>query len=120
MPGLDHTAVLQRAIERWNHGDLDGYLGLYAPRILLHSVPPGFPSGVEGVKKMYQGMWSTFPGSTIEVEDVFGQGEKVACRYTVRASHHSSGEQVTFAGITILHFADGKCVERWDFDRQET
>lgn len=119
MSTVDNLEALQRAIDQWNRGNLDGYLELYAPEIVLHSVPPGFPAGVEGVKKMYSGMWSTYPGSTIQIDDLFGEGEKVACRYTVRASHHSSGGQVTFTGVTILHFADGRCVERWDIDRKQ-
>jgi predicted ester cyclase len=119
MPGIDNRAVLRRAIENWNAGNLDAYLELYAPNVVLHSVPPGFPAGVEGVKRMYQGMWSSYPGSTIQIEDLFGEGQSVACRYTVRATHEATGEQVTFIGMTILHFSDGKCVERWDMDRKQ-
>ena len=110
---------LQGAIDHWNSGDLDGYLDLYAFTVRLDSVPSGFPTGVDGVRKMYQGMWSAYPGSTITIEDLFGQGDKVACRYTVRATHHSTAEHITFTGITILHFAESKCAQRWDFDRKQ-
>jgi predicted ester cyclase len=119
MTVIDNAAALRRAIENWNAGDLGSYLGLYAPHIVLHSVPAGVPSGVEGVKKMYQGMWSSYPGSTIQIEDLFQEGERVACRYTVRATSGATGEQVTFIGITILHFSNGVCVERWDMDRKQ-
>lgn len=119
MPGTDNKAVLRRAIEEWNAGHLDSYLDLYASNVVLHSVPPGFPAGVEGVRKVYQGMWSAYPGSTIRIDDLFGDGAKVACRYTVQATHHATREDVTFEGITILHFSDGKCMERWDVDREQ-
>ncbi len=119
MSATDNQDVLRRAIDYWNAGDLDGYLGLYASDVVLHSVPPGFPAGVEGVKKMYSGMWASYPGSTIEIEDLFGDGDKVACRYRVQATHQATREDVTFTGITILHFSGGRCAERWDFDRKE-
>jgi len=119
MTVIDNAAALRSAIENWNEGNLDGYLGVYAPNIVLHSVPSGFPPGVEGVKKMYQGMWSSYPGSTIQIEDLFQEGERVACRYTVRATHGATGEQVTFIGMTILHFSNGVCFERWDIDRKQ-
>ncbi len=117
MANFDNQAVLRRAIEKWNEGNLDAYLELYAHSVVLHSVPEDFPAGVEGVRKMYEGMWSSYPGSLIQIDDLLGEGQKVACRYTVQAAHGDTHEEVTFAGITILHFADGKCVERWDFDR---
>ena len=119
MSATDNQDVLRRAIDHWNAGDLDGYLALYAGDVFLHSVPPDFPPGVEGVKRMYSGMWASHPGSTIEIEDLFGEGDKVACRYKVRAAHQATREEVAFRGLTILHFSGGRCVERWDFDRQE-
>ncbi len=49
------------------------------------------------------------------------EGEKLACRFTFRGSHRGAflgvpptGKQVTMAGITVLHFVNGKCVERWN------
>lgn len=119
MSGIDNRDVLRRAIDNWNAGSLDAYLELYATNVVLHSVPPDFPPGIEGVKKMYNGMWSSFPGSTIEIDDLFGEGDRVACRYTAHATHQATREQVVFRGITILQFSNGKCVERWDIDRKE-
>lgn len=119
MPAIDNRAILRLAIDNWNAGNLDAYLNLYAPDVVLHSVPPGFPPGVEGVRRMYQGMWASYPGSTIQIEDLLAEGDSVACRYTVRATHQATGKPVTFIGITILHFAEGKCVERWDMDRPQ-
>lgn len=119
MSNNDNRAILQRAIENWNAGNLDAYLELYAPNVVLHSVPPDFPAGIQGVKKMYQGMWSSLPGSTIKIDDLLAEGDKVACRYTFQAKHPGTGEAITYHGITILHFSGGKCFERWDIDRKQ-
>lgn len=75
----ENKAALWRAIERWNEGDLTGYL-----------------------------------------EEVLAEGDEVACRFTLRAAHEGefngippTGRRVELKGITILRFANGRCVERW-------
>ncbi len=43
----ENKAVLRRATERWNEGDLAGYLELYNPEVVLHGyqgVEPGLES----------------------------------------------------------------------------
>lgn len=111
----DNAAVLRRAIDAWNAGDFAGYMEIYDPGITLHGAPPG----IDGVRSMYQRMWRLFPGSRLELEDVITEGDKLACRYTWRGSNKRSGEPVVMPGVTILHFRDGKCVERWDFEGTE-
>ena len=116
MSNVDNQAVLQRAIENWNAGDLEAYLELYAPNAIVHHVPAGYPPGIAGVRKFYQGIWVSFSKSHIVIHDLFGEGEKVACRYTVHATHQATSEDITMHSITTLHFSGGKCVERWDAD----
>jgi ketosteroid isomerase-like protein len=116
MSNVDNKAVLKRAIEKWNAGDLDAYLGLYSPNAIVHLVPPGFPSGIKGIRKFYEGIWADFSKCQIVIHDLFGEGEKVACRYTVHATLQDTDEDITAPGITMLRFSSGKCVERWDSD----
>jgi predicted ester cyclase len=115
MSAQDLAAVLQRAIDSWNRAELDAYLELYGPGVILHGVPPG----IEGVRRMYAGVWRAYPGSQLTLEDVIVEGNRLACRYTWRATNARSGESVTVPGVTILHFRDGKCTERWDFEGSE-
>ncbi len=51
---------------------------------------------------------------------MFAEGDEVACRFTRRAAHGgefngipATGRRVELKGITILRFANGRCVERW-------
>jgi steroid delta-isomerase-like uncharacterized protein len=115
----ENKAALERAIGRWNEGDLPGYLELYDPDATLRGyqrVEPGF----EGIRRFYEVFWAAFPGSRITLEDVISEGAEVAARFTLRATHGGdfngippTGKQISLSGITILRFADGKCVERW-------
>ena len=109
-----NKSILQKAITHWNNGNLDAYLELYAPNAMAHHVPAGFPSGVTGIRKFYEGIWTTFSKCEIVIQDLFEEDNKVACRYTVNATHRETGEEITMRSITTLHFSNGKCVERWD------
>ncbi|MGH2819087.1 MAG: nuclear transport factor 2 family protein [Actinomycetota bacterium] len=111
----DNAAVLRQAIDDWNAGDLVGYMELYDPSVTLHGVPPG----IDAVRSMYAGMWRAFPGSHLSLDDVITEGEKLACRYTWQGSNAKGGETVVMPGVTIMHFRNGKRVERWDFEGTE-
>ena len=115
----ENLAALERARGRWNAGDLDGYLQLYDASVVLHGYV-GVEPGLASVRGFYQRFQLSFPGSQLTFEDVFGTADKVACRFTLRAKHGgpfsgvpATGKDVVLPGITILRFADGKCVERW-------
>jgi molybdate transport system substrate-binding protein len=52
--------------------------------------------------------------------DVLAAGDQVATRFSLQGMHRgelmgiaATGRSVTLPGITILRFANGKCVERW-------
>jgi predicted ester cyclase len=54
------------------------------------------------------------------IEDIFGDGDRIAVRMTNRATHcgtyrgiPATGKQVTFGAIWIFRLADGKIAEVW-------
>lgn len=119
MDTFEGTAALQRAVARWNAGDLEGYLQLYAEDAVLHGyagVGPGLPN----IRGFYQAFFAAFPNATLRLEDLIPAGDTVTCRFTVSGTHQGPFQGLpathrTFSvpGITILRFAGGKCVERW-------
>jgi steroid delta-isomerase-like uncharacterized protein len=118
----ENEATLARAVEAWNRGDVDSYMGLYADGIKLHAGTYDFPdrSAVEG---MYKGFHGAVPGVQLDIHETFGDGEKLALRYTVIGTHTGelmgippTGKEISMTGITVMHFEDGKVVERWDSD----
>jgi predicted ester cyclase len=109
-----------RAIADWNKGDLDSYLLMYAPSVVIHGIP-GVEAGLECAKKFYQGFHRSFPDTQILVEDLFTRADKLACRFTVSGTHKAdfmgisaTDKFIKFTGITILKFIAGKCTERWN------
>lgn len=82
----ENKAVLERAIERWNEGELSGYLKLYDPGAVLHGYQ-GVEPGFEGIRRFYEAFCAAFPGSQLTIDDVISEGDEVACRFTLRATH---------------------------------
>lgn len=111
--------ALERAGQRWNAGDLAGYLRLYDEDVVLHGYA-GVEPGLASVRRFYEGFWAAFPSSRLVFEDMFASGDRVACRFVVEGVHagpflnlEATGRPISLPGITILRFREGRCVERW-------
>ncbi len=119
MDSSKQIEVLNRARLNWNQGKLASYLELYSPNAVLHGYP-GVESGLESIRRFYEGFWTAFPESQLVFEDIFSAGEKVVCRFAVHGKHLGNfqgmpptGRTFSLPGITILRIQEGKCVERW-------
>ena len=117
-----NEAALMRAVEAWNSGDVDSYLDLYGAGIKLHAGTYDFPDK-QSVEGMYKGFFAATSDLRLEIQETFGLDDKLAVRYTVRGTHTgelmgipATGQEISITGITIMHFEDGKVVERWDAD----
>ena len=115
-----NTQAAQNAAARWNAGDLDGYLQLYAPSIQVHGLGPQ-PLNREELAGFYQMVWAAFPGSTLTFHDVLeSAGDRLTVRFNMTGDHNgnfmgvpATGNAVTLDGISILQMRDGRCIERW-------
>lgn len=111
--------ALVHAGQRWDAGDLDGYLTLYSEDAVVHGYA-GVEPGRESIRRFYQAIWLAFPGSRLIFQDVFASGDRVACRFVVQGRHTgpfnglpATGRTFALPGITILRFESSRCVERW-------
>ncbi|GEL23100.1 hypothetical protein PSU4_20540 [Pseudonocardia sulfidoxydans NBRC 16205] len=112
-------AALGTAIDRWNAGDLEGYLRIYDADVLVHGFGPE-PLDKAGVRAFYEALTAAFPGSRIELHDTFGSGDRIVSRFTLSGTHDgefmgvpATGNPIAMNGITILRMRDGVCLERW-------
>ena len=78
-----------------------------------HDGPGGKSIAREGDKAMMRAMHTRFPDLHVTLEDMIADSEKVVCRNVWRATDPTSGKKVSFKGIVIWRFANGKIVERW-------
>ena len=118
----ENTTALMRAVEAWNSGDVSSYVELYDEGIRLHAGNYDFPNKA-AVEAMYKGMFAATSDLRLNILEVFGQDEKLCCRYSVDARHtgklmgiEPTGKQFSIIGITVMHFEGERVVERWDVD----
>ncbi len=107
-----NKAIVQRLFaEVINRRQLDGVDGLFAPGH-IHHFPDRTFQGPEGVKTLFAGIHDTFPECEMDIEDMIAEGDKVAVRFTARATHGATGKRVTYTGMDFFRIEDGKIVER--------
>jgi len=115
---------VEAARQRWNAGDLPGYLSLYDEAIKLHGYTPE-PMGKPAVTGFYQMIWATMaaegkPNPTLTFHEVLTDGGLYACRFTMTGVHKgpfmgvpATGKPYVLAGITMMRFGGSTVVERW-------
>jgi ketosteroid isomerase-like protein len=110
---------LDRALERWNAGDLEGYLELYADDVTLHGQSPA-PLDKDGARGLYTAIMAAFDCPSLAFEEILWAGDD-ACtiRYRMTGRHVGefmavppANEPVDLEGITVMRFRDGQVVER--------
>ena len=76
--------------------------------------------GREGWKQQFAMMLIAFPDLHFTVDVVVAEGDKVASRLTINATHNGefmglppTGNQGSITGVDIFRIVGGKVVERW-------
>lgn len=75
------------------------------------------------MEDMYKGFFGATSGLRLTIHETFGDQDRLCARYTVAGTQTgelmglpATGREFSITGITIMHFANGKVVERWDAD----
>jgi steroid delta-isomerase-like uncharacterized protein len=120
----ENKAIALRAVEElWNQHNVDLVDEFFAADFIGHNpVLSGvYPEvGTESMKQAITDHFTALPDFHVTVHDTLAERDRLAQLWTVTGTHKGefmsippSGNQVTFAGITISRFADGKIVEQW-------
>ena len=119
MAATENEANLQRALESWNAGNLDGYLELYDESVTLHGYSPS-PMDKTAVRGFYEAIFEAFDGPQLVFHEVLSAGNRVCIRFTMTGTHRgefmgvpATDKAIALDGITVLRFRKDKCVERW-------
>lgn len=115
----DNRTAFDAAIAAWNAGDLDRYLELYDEGIALHGYSEA-PMGKAEVRGFYQGLFDTLDDLHLDVVRVVEEGDVLAVHAVMSGTHTgdlfgipATGTRIQQQVMTMLRFADGRCVERW-------
>ena len=121
----DLKVLVRRWFEEvWNKGRVEAIDEMFAEDGIAHGLADetGAPlRGPSGFKPFFQKFRDAFPDIEVIVEDAIAEGDRVAARCRVRATH--AGEGLGFAatqrpmeitGMTFARVRDGKIVEAWN------
>jgi hypothetical protein len=107
-----NRTALRNAVAALNEGRPEDYLSLFDPDATLH----GFSAGIEDVEalvRFHAATADTFPDATVTLDDAVAERDRVATRYTWRASQ-GAGWNLVAKGGAIVRFEDGQIVECWN------
>jgi hypothetical protein len=92
---------------------------IFGPAVQFH-YPLGDLNGVAAVKSYLMAVRKAFPDIRFIIEDIFGEGELVATRWTLVGTQTGelrgrppTGNSVTVPGNTIFRLRERKIVEMW-------
>lgn len=116
----ENKAVLELGAKAFNSsGDRSGWLGIHDPSVVANGLGPEALDW-EGLKRFYSGLWAAFPDLRITIEDMVGEGDRVAWRLSVTGTQRGefrgiqpTGKKVVFGAQYVFRFRDRKIVERW-------
>jgi len=109
--------------EVWNEGRTETVHELFHPDGVARGQRTSEAEirGPEEFVKFVREIRGAFPDIKVQVDDVFGAGDKVVLRWSGTMTHTGdslgippTGRTVRSRGISIARFADGKVVEGWD------
>jgi steroid delta-isomerase-like uncharacterized protein len=116
----ENKTIVRRSIEEFNQGNLAVIDELFAPDFVYHDPANPQVRSREDYKQWITGFFAAFPDVHASVEDMLAEEDRVAYRYTLRATQSGSwrgaaptGKAITVTSITIARLADGKIAEGW-------
>ncbi|MDI1325855.1 MAG: ester cyclase [Brevundimonas sp.] len=117
-----NKALIRRFFEEvWSTGDIARRDDFLAPGYRGHM--SGAPETIDrdGWTAWFQGFRTAFPDARFIVEDMIGEGDRVAARLTMRGTHQgplngipATGRPVIVSGMSIERIAEGRIVEGWN------
>lgn len=117
----ENKEVYRRFVEEViNQGNIDLVDELFSPDYVDHNRPPGAPPGLAGVRMIPTMFRTAFPDVNFTIDQMIGEGDKVATYVTGRGTHQGpfagvapTGKHVSWASMGIFRVAGGKIVEHW-------
>ena len=114
-----NKALARRYVELWNTGNLALADEILSFDFVDHTHPELVP-GLESVKQEVMAFRTAFPDAHLTVEQMISEGDTVAFRFVLRATHQGTfgrfpptGKEVVLTGMDFIRIANGKPVELW-------
>ena len=94
---------------------------VFAENFVNHSAPPIGPTNVGPMVKFVTDFHHGFSDISVDIQEIFGEGDKVCVRKTITATHtgefmgkQATGKKIVINIIDIEVLKDGKITDRWN------
>lgn len=118
MSEADNKAVVRKLIDAWNDGDINALMTFWSPTMVHHG-RSGTVSADDTAAEMRRFL-EAFPDLRMELHSVVAEGDLVATRMTMHATHTGSYMGLPPTGRTVsctlmgqLLMADGAVIDHW-------
>ncbi|HEY1349658.1 MAG TPA: ester cyclase [Ktedonobacteraceae bacterium] len=116
----EQKRIARRCLEAISEKDFSIIDTCYDPGYVRHDPDSPQVRSREEYRKYLMGLCAVFPDLHFTVDDVFGEGDQVVCRFSITGTHKlpwrglpATGKQVNLTGINISKMAGNKVVEDW-------
>ncbi len=113
-----NKTLVRDYVHTWNRGKIGDLPKFWAPEMIHHTRTQR--QTVPEVQRVIAEFMSAFPDLQFEIDDMFGEGDRVVTRMTATATHRGSflgcpptSKKINCSVIGIARLADGKIVEHW-------
>jgi steroid delta-isomerase-like uncharacterized protein len=122
MSSTQYKTIARRFVEEiFNQRKTDAAKNFVTPDIVYHGMAEEVRS-LEEFKKWVAEDLSAFPDMKVTVVDEFGEDNKLAIKWTLKATHEkdfadfpATHKKFEAQGVEILHFEGDKIKEAWTF-----
>ncbi len=104
--------------ELFASGDLETLDRFFAPDVVSHDMPPGFPQGIEGVRLFFSAFRQGMPDVEVRIDEIVAEGDRAAVATMIEGTHtgplmgvEPTGRRLSVRGIDMVRVEDGRIVE---------
>jgi steroid delta-isomerase-like uncharacterized protein len=120
MANTQHSTIVRSFVEEiFNARNTEAAKNFVTPDIVYHGMSEEV-RGIEEFKKWVSEDLSAFPDMKVTILDDFGDQNKMAVRWTLKATHEkdfadypATNKKFEIQGVEILHFEGDKIKEAW-------
>ncbi len=117
-----NKAVMLKGWESVSKGDQDGVAAMYHDDVVYHGAGGEEITGRAPLMAMLSGYFTALPDIKAEVEDVFGEGDRVFTRVRLTGTNTgefmgkpATGKRVDIRWLmNVARVQDGKVIEEWE------
>jgi steroid delta-isomerase-like uncharacterized protein len=114
-----YERIIEAWAEAWNVGHVDALDRIMGPEYVRHD-NNGTRVGLDEHKRRILALRAAFPDLNSVVEDIFGERDRIAIRWTATGTHRgeylgvpATGRPVTINGISLGRIHARRIVEEW-------